>query len=157
MYKLFKIDQFWEVYERFIQFQCYKNTVNVKMEDFILEFKKLYNRIRQKNMILPPAAIVLKLLDASQLDSNQKSVLTGADYNKVNTLFDQMKKVLRTFHRQQAIPPSSAPINIEAALETTSESVYYSKIKVQTTGDRNGTTFPELKWQQEISNQAAVV
>ena len=157
MYKLFKIDQFWEVYERFIQFQCYKKTVNVKMEDFILEFKKLYNRIRQKNMILQPAAIVLKLLDASQLDSNQKSVLTGANYNKVNTSFDQMKKVLRTFHRQQATPPSSAPINIEAALETTSESVSYSKIKVQTTGDRNGTTFPELKWQQEISNQAAVV
>ena len=127
------------------------------MEDFILEFEKLYNRIRQKNMILPPAVIVLKLLDASKLDSNQKSVLTGVDYNKVNTLFDQMKKVLQTFHRQQAIPRSSTPINIEAALETTWKSVYYSKINVQTTGDCNGTTFQELKRQQEIFNQAAVV
>ena len=40
------------------------------MEDFVLKFEKLYNRIRQKNMILPPAVIALKLFDALQLDSN---------------------------------------------------------------------------------------
>ena len=91
------------------------------MEDFILEFEKLYNRIRQKNMVLPPAFIALKLLDASQLDSNnRKLVLIAVDYNKVNMLFDQMKNALRKFHGQQAIPTSTAPIKIEAALEATS-------------------------------------
>ena len=85
--KLFKTDELSEVYERFIQFERYKKTEDVKMEDSILEFEKLYNRVRQKNMILPPAAIALKLLDASQLDSNnRKLVLTAVDYNKVNTL-----------------------------------------------------------------------
>ena len=128
------------------------------MEDFILEFEKLYNRIRQKNMILPPAVIALKLLDASQLNSNnQKLVLTLVDYNKVYTLFDKMKSALRKCHGQQAIPTSSAPIKIEAALEATSESVYYGNINVQTTGDRDRTTFPELKRQQEIWNQAAII
>ena len=59
------------------------------MEDFVLKFEKLYNRIRQKNMILPPAVIALKLFDALQLDSNnRKLVLTAVDYNKVNKLFD---------------------------------------------------------------------
>ena len=47
----------------------------------------------------------------------------AVDYNKVNTLFDQMKNVLRKFHGQQAILTSSAPIKIEAALEATSGSV----------------------------------
>ena len=85
--KLFKTDELSEVYERFIQFERYKKTEDVKMEDSILEFEKLYNRVRQKNMILPPAAIALKLLHASQLDSNnRKLVLTAVDYNKVNTL-----------------------------------------------------------------------
>ena len=96
------------------------------MKDHILVFKKLYNRIRQKNMILPPAVIALKLLDTSQLDSNnRKLVLTAVDYNKMSTLFDQMKNALRKFHRQKVITTSSAPIKIEAALEATSESVYY--------------------------------
>ena len=89
MDKLFKKDELWEVYERFIQFEHYKKTDDVKMEDFVLKFEKLYNRIRQKNMILPPAVIALKLFDALQLDSNNwKLVLTAVDYNKVNKLFD---------------------------------------------------------------------
>ena len=78
-------------------------------------------------MILPPAVIALKLLDASQLDSNnRKLVLTAADCNEVNMLFDQMKNALQKFQGHRAIPTSSAPIKIEAALEETSESVYYS-------------------------------
>ena len=77
-------------------------------------------------MILSPVVIALKLLDASQLDSNnRKLVLTAVDYTKVNTLFDQIKNAFRKFHGQQAIPTSSALIKIEAALEATSESVYY--------------------------------
>ena len=36
-----------------------------------------------------------------------------------------MKDTFRKFHGQQAIPTGSAPIKIEAALEGTSESVYY--------------------------------
>ena len=95
MDKLFEKDELSEVYERFIQFERYKKTEDVKMEDFILKFKKLYNRIRQRNTILPPVVIALKSLDASQLDSNnQKLVLTALDYNKVNMLFNQMKNAL---------------------------------------------------------------
>ena len=127
MGKLFKEDEFLEVYGHFIQFECYKKTKDVKMEDFITEFEKLYNCIRQKNMILQPALIALKLLDALQCDSNNwKLVLTAVDYNKVNMLFDQMKNALWKFHWQQAILASSVPIKIATALEATPEIVYYS-------------------------------
>ena len=37
MDKLFKKDELSEVYERFIQFERYKKTKYVKMENFILE------------------------------------------------------------------------------------------------------------------------
>ena len=73
MDKLFEKDELSEVYEGFIQFERYKKTEDVKMEDFILEFKKLYNRIRQRNMILPPVVIALKSLDVSQLGSNNQN------------------------------------------------------------------------------------
>ena len=69
-------------------------------------------------MVLPPAVIASKLLDASQLDSNnRKLVLTAVDYNKVNTLFDQIKNALQKFHWQQEKTTTSDPIKIEAALE----------------------------------------
>ena len=69
-------------------------------------------------MVLPPAVIASKLLDASQLNSNnRKLVLTAVDYNKVNTLFDQIKNALQKFHWQQEKTTTSDPIKIEAALE----------------------------------------
>ena len=129
------------------------------MEDFILEFEKLYNRIMQKIMILPPAVVALKLLDTSQIDSyNRKLVLNVVDYNKVNILFDQMKNALQKFHGHQAILTSSAAIKIEAALEATSVSVYYgNNQRSNCRRSRDRITFPELKRQQEILSQAAVV
>ena len=51
MDELFKKDELSESQERFVQFESYKKTKDVKMEDFIPEFEKLYNSIRQKNMV----------------------------------------------------------------------------------------------------------
>ena len=44
-------------------------------------------------------------------------------------LFGQMENSLWKFQGHQAISTSSAPINIDAALEGTSESVYYGNNK----------------------------
>ena len=42
---LFKRDELSEVYERYAKFDRYEKKDRDKMEDFILEFEKLYNRI----------------------------------------------------------------------------------------------------------------
>ena len=108
MDNLFKRDELSEVYERYIKFDRFSRAENQKIENFILEFEKLYNRIRQKEMELPVPVLAFKLLDASGLSHhNRQLALTGVDYSNKANLFNQMKTSLKKFHGEQAIPESS--------------------------------------------------
>ena len=90
------------------------------MEDYILEFKKLYNRISQKDMTLQSPVLAFKLLDSAKLSHHDRQLaLTGVDYAQKNTLFTQMKTSLRKFHGEQAIPS-------EGAIKT-EEEVHFNK------------------------------
>ena len=115
---LFKKDKLSEVYERYIHFDRYVRENDKKMEEFILEFEKLYNRIKQKDMTLPSPVLAFKLLDAAKLSHRDRQLaLTGVDYARKNELFDQMKAALQKFHGDQAIPLTEgegASIKIEA-------------------------------------------
>ena len=52
------------------------------MEDFILEFGKLYNRIKQTSTELPEVVLAFMLLDASKISHwDCQLVLTGVDYS----------------------------------------------------------------------------
>ena len=50
------------------------------MDDFMLEFERLCNHIKQKEMTLPELALAFKLLDASRIPHyNRQLVLAGVD------------------------------------------------------------------------------
>ena len=102
---LFKKDELTEVYERYTSFDRYQRDPKQKMEEFVLEFEKLYNRIKQRDTGLPQAVLAFKLLDASKLPHRDRQlVLTGVDYSQKDNLFDQMKASLKKFHGEEAIP-----------------------------------------------------
>ena len=117
--------------ERYIKFDRYYKETSVKMEDYVLEFEKLYNCINQKEMTLPPAVLAFKPLDGVKLNHHDHQlVLTGVDYTNWKSLFEQMKKALCKFHGEQAILSSSdspAAIKVEPALYNEKEA-YYSKV-----------------------------
>ena len=112
--KLFKRDELSEVYERYTVFDRYERESNQKVDDFILEFERRYNRISQKEMNLPSSVLAFKLLDASKLPHRDRQlVLTAVDYTKKNELFEQMKTALRKFHGDQAIPAQCSDVGIK--------------------------------------------
>ena len=89
---LFKREELSEVYERYTKIDRYEKKDEDKREDFILEFEKLYNRIKQKSMKLPEIALAFKSLDASKISHrDHQLVLTGVDYSQKESLFAQMK------------------------------------------------------------------
>ena len=72
----------------FYQHKCPNRGIkkNVKIEEFVLEFEKIYNTIKQKDMLLPSPVLASKLLEASQLTlHDRKIILTCANYNKKDT------------------------------------------------------------------------
>ena len=127
---LFLKDELSKVYGRYVKFDRCKDS-SIKMEDRILEFENFYNRINQKEMTFTaPSALAFKILNGATLNHRDRQlVLTGLDYTNKVTLFDQMRKALRKFHRDQAIKVSSdntteTAIKIEAILSNEDETRY---------------------------------
>ena len=56
-------------------FDRYVKDPNDKMVAYIHEFEKLYNKIKQKNIILPKAILAFELLDSSGLDIQDRQLL----------------------------------------------------------------------------------
>lgn len=134
MDKLFKKDDLSDTYEKYTLFNRYQRTAGIKMEDFVIEFEKLYNKSKNKDMELPQAVLMFKLLDASNLSHGERMiVLTGVDYDKKDTLFTQMKASLKKFHGDQAYPGAETNFG-QKAIKTESayaayeeeEEAYYS-------------------------------
>ena len=127
---LFSKDELCEVYERYTTFDRYSKTDEVKMDDFILAFERLYNRIKQKEMALPQVVLAFKLLEASKISHRDRQlVLTGVNYEQKETLFDQMKNSLRKFHGEQSLTSleSQACGTLTIKYEPKTESTFYTR------------------------------
>ena len=105
MDKLFKKDELSEAYETYVEFDRFRlSKVGVSsMEDYVIEFEKLYNKTKKFKMELPQPVLAFKLLECSDLEMKDRQlVLTGVDYDKTTTLFKQMSISLKKFFGQQA-------------------------------------------------------
>ena len=130
MDKIFKKDELSEAYEAYTEFDRFRRTKASSMEDYVTEFEKLYNRTKKYKMDLPPPVLAFKLLEYSELEMKDRQlVLTGVDYAKATTLFEQMSSSLKKFFGQQAASgkDSDVPdIKVESAC-VTSEDVNYMR------------------------------
>lgn len=56
----------------------------VKMEDYIHESEKLYTRITQKGMVLPPTVVAFKLFDSFRIDARDRQLIfTGVIIHEI--------------------------------------------------------------------------
>lgn len=144
----FQKDALCKVYERFTILDPFEIEPKQKMEDFVLEFEKLYNRIKQKEMALPDPVFGFKILDAAKLNHHDRQlVLTGVDYSKKDSIFTQMKASLKKFHGEQAIPDSISStedshvaIKSEPAFVAEQNEVYYANRKGSRPKEKPGSS-----------------
>lgn len=84
--------------EKFEDFEDYRREKNEDISDYISNFDQKYNKILKKNMTLPPEILAFKLLRRANITREEKLlVMTGMDYTKKETLYDQAKKSLKKF------------------------------------------------------------
>ena len=102
MDNIFKKDDQTQAYEDCVQFDSYRRGKGVKIQDFFMEFDKLYNIAAKRDMRLPNTVLAFKLLDAAQLSKNDRMfVLTGIDFNHKESMYTQTKDALKKFAGQQ--------------------------------------------------------
>ena len=93
MDKLFKKDDQTEAYVCYVLFDSFRRKPKQKLQDFLIEFDKLYNRSASRDMKLPSTVLAFKLLDAAGLSKTERSfVLTGMDFSKKEQLYEQAQE-----------------------------------------------------------------
>ena len=116
MDNIFLKDDLSKTFEDYVTFDEYKRPAEVNIVSYINEFEKLYNRIKKEDCKLPQAVLAFKLLKSAEISQNDRLlVLTGIDYSKKTTLFDQAKVSLKKFAGEQAggVRNVSAAIKLE--------------------------------------------
>ncbi|KAG1681910.1 Retrovirus-related Pol polyprotein from transposon RE2 [Nymphon striatum] len=127
MDKIFKKDELSEAYESYTEFDRFRRSKVGSMEDYVMEFEKLYNKTKKFNMELPQAVLAFKLLEYSELEMKDRQlVLTGVNYTDVGSLFKQMTTSLKKFFGQQANRDMEDGIKVESACMA-NEDVNYSR------------------------------
>ena len=138
MDKLFKKDEISEVYERYTVFDRYEKVKDMKMDEYLLEFEKHYNRIKQKEMELSQSVLAFKLLDACKISHHERQlVLTAVHYEEKETLFDQMKASLRKFYGEQSMSRDTekeSGVKLEVKYEEALYQSNYPKFGTRYTG-----------------------
>ena len=130
--KIYKQDELSTAYEAYTSFDRFKKTSTMSMENYLIDFDKLYNRTRKYTMTLPEAVLAFKLLEGANLSHKDRQlVLTGVNYSDVNHLYKQMCQSLKKFFGKQSLPESdisSVDIKIEPTFMTQdNEEAYYSR------------------------------
>ena len=88
-----------------MNFDRYRKDSSDIMENYILEFEKLYNKTKKFKMELPESVLAFELLENSGLKHNEQLLaLTWVNNTEQNTIFLQIKNTLKKFFRQQSKP-----------------------------------------------------
>ena len=89
MDSLLKKDDLTSTYECYVQFEQFKRSGKQTVDEFLIEFDKLYNRADKRGVKLPDVVKAFKLLDASDIDSTGKMMIfTAVDYGQKDRLYD---------------------------------------------------------------------
>ncbi|CAG2223740.1 unnamed protein product [Mytilus edulis] len=127
MDKIFKKDELSEAYEAYSEFDRFRRSKVISMEEYVTEFEKLYNKTKKFKMELPQPVLAFKLLEYSELEMKDRQlVLTGVNYEQVESLFKQMATSLKKFFGQQASKDMGDRIKVESACMA-DEEVNYSR------------------------------
>lgn len=86
-----------EAYDAYTEFDSHEKLGDISMEDYIIDFEKKFQRIKNKKMDLPDHVLAFRLLDKAHLDTQMKKlVISGVDYEEPN-LLEQMTASLKKF------------------------------------------------------------
>ena len=82
------------------------------MNSYITDFDEKHNAVHKKNIVLPQEVLAFKLLLGADLsEEDTLIILTGVDFSKKGTLYDQAKKSLKKFKGGGAISGASSSNN----------------------------------------------
>lgn len=101
---IFLKDELVRAYEAWSDFDRYLKRDNVSMEEYIMEYRKLYSRVKKHGTEISVPILAFKMLDWAGLTQKERQlVVTGIDFTKKDTLLDQISTSLLKFFGKQTV------------------------------------------------------
>ena len=114
---------------RYGEFEDYKRS-NESIVEYIGKFEQNYNRIARKGIKLPSEILAFKLLrGASLLSEELMLVISGMDYSKKETLFEQAQTSLKKFKGVSTNSPSQTISAADFKSDIKTEGVFVSEMQ----------------------------
>ena len=103
---------------KFEDFDDYVRPHGQPISEFIAKYDQKYNRIVKKGMKLPSEILGFQLLRKAKITKEEKLlVLTGMDYSKKDSLYEQAKTSLKKFKGDDACDAGGALSNPQPAIK----------------------------------------
>jgi len=104
--------------EKFEDFEEYHRTGGQNIREYVETFDSKYRKIEKKNMKLPSEILAFKLLRRANITKDEKMlVLTGMNYEKKDTLYEEAKKSLLKFKGEVGSASDSGALGQSIKLE----------------------------------------
>ena len=97
--ELYKKDTIDLSYEAYSKFEKFRKSEDMKMTEYIVEFERLYTKVKKYQMVLPDAVLAFKLLDNANLEDREKQLaLTASSDLKFATMKSSLKRIFGKGH-----------------------------------------------------------
>ena len=91
-------DNLEDAWYNFTSFEDFKKTDAMSMGQYIIEFDQLYQRLKNKGIILPPSILAFKLIRGASLSRDVNLLIkTGLDMSKPDDMYKDAKVSLKKF------------------------------------------------------------
>ena len=145
--KHFKDEGIAGIYSEYAKFHDLKRETTDTMTKYIDEFDKLQKKMKKINVQYPSSVLALKLLHCSGLTAAEKKlVLTGVDYSKSDTLYEQMIGSLKKFF------PGNDDSPVKGGLGAASQSITVKSEPVMFVGTDQANTGASATGQMNFVN-----
>ena len=85
-------------FEKYEDFENFQRTNGQNIREFIADFDSKYRKLLKMSINLPPEILAFKLLKTVNITKHQKMlVLTGVNFSNKETIYEDMKQLLRKF------------------------------------------------------------
>lgn len=98
---LFIQDEIDLTYSAYSSFEKFKKTPNISMNEYIIEYERLYGACRKHKMDYPDSVLAFKLLDNAGLcEKERQLVLTTASDQKFSSMKSALKRILEVLEQK---------------------------------------------------------
>ena len=145
-------DSNYSAYEAYESFEKFCRPKSMPISDYIIEFERLHNKIKNHNMILPDGILAYKFLNNAKITGHHKQLVraTLSELKKYDKMKEQIKKVFSDPTNFTGEVKEETNIKVETSFERGTfygnNNKFYNQKKNHSNWQRQSNFYPNINF-----------